>query len=492
MKFINKCALIIWLGIFAGCSYDFPESPVDEPRAGEADFSKYVAVGNSLTAGYMDGALYNRGQQNSFAVMLSEQFKLVGGGDFQVPGINSQFGFYTMGPNGPLGRLILTINPQDGSIAPAPIGPGELPTPYSGDKTSLNNFGVPGITLGSVLTPLTGGPASDQNPAYNPLYARFASVPGESTIIGDAATALANGGTFFSFWLGSGDVLGYAVGGAANPELLTSSADFEARLAIALNTMLQANEAAHGVVLNIPNLNVLPYFNLVPWNALPLSAEDAEQANHGYAVYNGGLAQAATLGLISNEEKEYRTIYFEAGQNGFVMEDESLTDLSALGIPSIRQSKAQDRATLTLAQALGQPSAQHPNGKRGVTFPVEDRFVLIPDEQEEIQDRINTFNAHINTAVTAHSNRLGLVDVKTLLDQIADPSININAGGVGLNAGIAPPNGGFSVDGIHPNGRAHAFITNLVIQRINEKWNANIPQVNPNAFVGNDLPVSPN
>lgn len=66
--------------------------------------------------------------------------------------------------------------------------------------------------------------------------------------------------------------------------------------------------------------------------------------------------------------------------------------------------------------------------------------------------------------------------------------LQVNAGGVALNASIIPPNGGFSVDGVHPNGRAHAFLTNLVIDAINAKWEANILKVNPNAYVGNDLP----
>ena len=50
------------------CTYDFPEK--SQLVAGQAEFSKYVAVGNSLTAGFMDGALYNRGQENS---LLYEQ-----------------------------------------------------------------------------------------------------------------------------------------------------------------------------------------------------------------------------------------------------------------------------------------------------------------------------------------------------------------------------------------------------------------------------------
>ncbi|MBT0811705.1 hypothetical protein KIH41_10485 [Litoribacter ruber] len=484
MKNLKHYIFLLSIGALSACNYEFPETAVQEPSAGSADFTKMVSIGNSLTAGYMDGALYNRGQENSFAVMLAEQLREVGGGEFNVPSINSENGFYAVGPGGvPLGRLVLTVNPQTGATGPAPIGAGDFPSPYQGDKTALNNFGVPGITLGTALIPQTGGPDSPQNPAYNPMYARFASAPGESTVVGDAAAAMQNGGTFFTFWLGNNDVLGYATGGASNPSILTSNEDFQARLTAALGAMLQSNPEAKGAVANIPSLNVLPYFQLVPWNALPVTAEQAAQANQGYIPYNAGLEQVQGLGLISAEERELRTIAFAAGQNGFVMEDETLTDLSALGLPSIRQSNANDRATLPLAQALGQPV----NGAiRGINHPVEDQFVLLPSEQEEIVTKINTFNGFINAAVEANADRLVLADIKDLLDRAA--AGQVSAGGVGLNASIIPPNGGFSVDGVHPNARAHAFVANTFIDAINAKWGANIRRVNPNNFVGNDLP----
>ncbi|EIM76765.1 hypothetical protein A3SI_08611 [Nitritalea halalkaliphila LW7] len=272
MKFnLNYTLLAAGFLAAVSCTYEFPDTTVAPPDSGEVDLSRIINVGNSLTAGFMDGALYTRGQQNSFAVILAEQSTAVGGRSTRLPDINSENGFFGLGPGGqPLGRLVLQVNPQTGAVGPAPIGPGDVPAPFTGDRADLDNFGVPGITLGTALTPLLGGPASPENPAFNPLYARFASAPGQSTVIGDAAAALASGGTFFTFWLGNNDVLGYAIGGAANPAILTSDADFQMRLNLALGALLQANPAAKGAVANIPNLDVLPFFNLVPWNALPL------------------------------------------------------------------------------------------------------------------------------------------------------------------------------------------------------------------------------
>lgn len=47
--------------------------------AGSANFAKYVSLGNSLTAGYADGALFKQGQTDSYTNILAQQFALVGG-----------------------------------------------------------------------------------------------------------------------------------------------------------------------------------------------------------------------------------------------------------------------------------------------------------------------------------------------------------------------------------------------------------------------------
>jgi hypothetical protein len=49
-----------------------------QPSSGTENFTKFVAIGNSLTAGYADGALYKAGQENSFAKMVNEQMMSFG------------------------------------------------------------------------------------------------------------------------------------------------------------------------------------------------------------------------------------------------------------------------------------------------------------------------------------------------------------------------------------------------------------------------------
>ncbi|WP_339921956.1 hypothetical protein [uncultured Cyclobacterium sp.] len=487
MKRFQTFFTYLAIGLLLSCQYEFPAPATSSPDSGQADFTKMVAIGSSITAGVMDAALYDRSQQNSFVVILANQMKEAGGGDFYVPDINAPVGDLILTPTGGnLGRLILTVNFNTGSILPSPIVPGNAITPFTGDKSAINNFGLSGLALAGALLPASGNLQEPTHPLFNPYYARFASAPGTSTPIGDAAGALANGGTFFVFWLGKNDVLTYALTGGAIPELLTSEQDFSQRYQVALGTMLQANPDAKGAIGNIPNINALPYFNTVPWNALPLSDGLASLANGAYAGYNTGLNNLVTAGMIEESERNLRMINFTSGQNGFVLEDKTLTDLSGFGLPPIRQSNAEDKVALTTGQILGQTPGNDPTLIYGVTVPIGDEYILLPSEQNAMSAKINAFNQIITAAVSANTDRLVLIDAGKFMEDIGQGLVSSN--NVPLTNSISPPNGVFSTDGVHPNARGSAALANYFITAINGKWGSTIPLTNPNAFMGNDLP----
>ncbi|MEQ9581225.1 MAG: hypothetical protein RIM68_03570 [Arenibacter sp.] len=81
--------------------------------AGSADFSKYVAIGNSFTAGFSDNALFIASQQNSFRNLLSQKFSLVGVGNFSQPLTNDNIGGLLLGGNP-------VLDPQSGKNLFAP------------------------------------------------------------------------------------------------------------------------------------------------------------------------------------------------------------------------------------------------------------------------------------------------------------------------------------------------------------------------------------
>ncbi len=461
------------------------ENPLPTPTdytSGSADFSNFIAIGNSLTAGFADGALYTAGQNNSIPAMLATQLGVAvdGGITFVQPAINSEDGFNTSlnstdvpCENLPtvLGRFKLDISVR----RPSPTIDGSCVTPYTG--AAVDNFGVPGIVVGQLLTSATGNAANPLDPAFNPFYARFAANPGTSTIIGEAAAAQP---TFFSLWIGNNDVLGYALGGASNPAILTSNGDFSTQFNAVINTMM-TNTTADGVVANIPPILGLAYFRVVPTVAIPVTRESQRDSiNAAYAQYNAGLDAAATGMAITQQEADRRKINFAVGVNAFVMEDETLTDLSGSGLPSIRQAEPTDLTVLSLSSVLGQDLG---DGVYGVQDAVEDRHVLLPSEQLEIETSRGTFNGIIAAAVNANSDRLVLYDTNSPtgafydLFGLSDGVPGITVDGVDLTPDFTPT-GVLSTDAIHPNPRGNALVVNGMLGVIEAGFGATLPRVN--------------
>mgnify|MGYP002713082126 CR=1 FL=1 len=473
MRKIFNILFALTLVVASSCTYTFPE--VESPSAGNADFTKVVAVGNSLTAGFMNGALYDDGQSNSYANLVAMQMQQAGGGAFNQPDINAPNGYFGMAGNVVLGRLHLVgiDNP-----APSPIVPGDPITAYSGDRSALNNFGVPGMRI----VDLTYNAYS----SANPYYGRFASAA-TATVLGDAAAA---NGSFILFWLGSNDVLGYATKGATgsdsgdgtNPADMTQVAVFSAAYANAISTLFNGKK---GIIANIPNVQDIPYFTTVAWNSIPMDQATADQTNPSYAPYNGGLDQAVLGGLITQDEADLRYIEFAAGNNGIVIDDGQLTDLTGLGLPSIRMANSNDLITLTAGAVLGTLSDPNdPTSVIGVGDPLGEEYTLTLADQEAIADRIADFNAVIAAQA---SDDIVLLDINTTFADFAQNGTSIN--GAGMDATILPPFGAFSLDGIHPNARGYAYVANLFIDKINESFGSSIPTVNPNNYSGNELPV---
>ena len=89
MKKINLLYIVPLL-LLAACKPNIDEFT---PSKGNADFSRFIAVGDSWTAGYADGALYKSGQENSFPNILAGQFSFAGGGSFKQPLMVDDYGF---------------------------------------------------------------------------------------------------------------------------------------------------------------------------------------------------------------------------------------------------------------------------------------------------------------------------------------------------------------------------------------------------------------
>lgn len=144
---ITPLAALVGLGLTA-CQPDIEDD--FKASAGNANFSRYVAVGNSLTAGFSDGGLYLEGQLNSYPNILATQFRAAGGGDFAQP-------LFTEAQNNGSGYLRLTGFNAAGSPITANVTTNlairsQNPTLYTRFDGRVDNLGVPGIRLSDIHT----------------------------------------------------------------------------------------------------------------------------------------------------------------------------------------------------------------------------------------------------------------------------------------------------------------------------------------------------
>lgn len=491
-------ALLFLLGLlFVSCFDDdtamMPDATPDpDPinyTSGSADFSNFVSVGNSLTAGFSDAALFIDGQTASFPNMLASNFALAGGGNFSIPLMSDNLGGATLGGQPILGnRLILDFS--SGSPAPVPVegqGTTEISSVLSGP---FNNMGVPGAKSYHLLAPGYGNVAGVSLGLANPYYARFASSP-TASILGDAA---AQNPSFFSVWIGLNDVLGFAVSGGAGVD---QTGNFDASsyggtdisdpniVAGSIDAILATLTAggADGIIANIPDVTSTPYFTTVPHNPVPLDEGTAALLNGAFAAYNGGLAQLQGLGLISAEELAQRTVSFSAGEgNALLILDEDLTDLTGFNpaLTNMRQATAEDLIVLTASTFIGTEVGGNPTLLNGVSVPLTDNWVLTPEEQDLILTATAAYNQTIEALAAQYD--LAFVDANAFVSSVIATGVPLSDGSV--VTGDFGTGGGFSLDGIHPSPRGSALVANLFIDVINAKYGSNLPGVNPLDFTG--------
>lgn len=494
LKYLGLIALAI---SFTACNdeEDF-EQFLDEPpmeavtlpalNAGSADFSNYVALGNSLTAGFADGSLYKISQENSMPKIMANQFASIGGGSFTQPLMNDNTGGLLAG-----GSPLTGFGPRlvfDGAV-PVPItnlNPGAMTTTdivLNNPTGPFNNMGVPGAKSFHLLAPGYGNfnGLFSNPPSANPFFVRMASSSSTSVL----ADAMAQVPSFFSLWIGNDDVLGYALSGGDGSNPITPIAGppgvgFDATYAALIATLTSGS--AQGIVANIPDVTAIPHFTTVPHNPVPLDAATAGAVNNAYAAYNGGLLQAETFMLITAEEREARTITFaESETNAVVIEDESLTDLLGLGLPNYRQATAADLLVLTSSSFIGTLAVPgNPLTVNGVAIPLADKWVLTPTEQAEIATATASFNATIESQASAAG--LAFVDANSLLNQLKNG--NLPSGDYVLTSDLVS-GGAFSLDGVHPTSRGYALLANQFLKAIDAKYGSNFEASGSLVDIGN-------
>lgn len=487
---------------FASCEPEFENSVDANYTAGDADFTTYVAVGNSLTAGYMDGTVYRVGQTYSFPNLLARQFALVGGGDFTQPSYAEDVN--NLGGIQGLAATRLVIDASQGR--PENIA-GTSTITLTPQATAYNNMGVPGAKSFHLTFPGYG--------ALNPYFARHATSP-TATVLGDA---MSKNPTFFTNWIGANDVLAYATNGGAQSDGVTPAADHNLTgnlnpATYGMNDITNSNVfasvystivttltsgGAKGVVATIPSVTSIPYFTTVPYNALPAEATSTNATAIGLyqflAVATGG--RIAPLNTAAGSKNPVlikdadltnisATIEFYAANSGNPLLVANAAALGAI-FGQARHATPNDLVVLPASSIIGQPnaSATAPFNINGVTWPLANKWVLTANEKAKVANATAAYNAAIVSI--AASNNIAVADMNAIMNQLVS-GLRIETGQLytaNYFSGSATEGTVlFSLDGVHPNARGYAVIANEVIKVINEFYNANLPLHNPSYFPG--------
>ena len=275
-----------------------PVAAAGQVDTGSANFARYVALGDSLTAGFQSASLYIGSQNNSYPILIYRQ--VTGGGSaFQQPLVSE--------PGIP-GKLVLRTITASGLPVITPEA--ARGNPINLAAPAYQNLAVPGANAHDVLVTTGSGPGLHGVVLRDPRFTALQQ-------------ALAQNPTFVTLWIGNNDVLGAATSGiVVDGVTLTSVAQFDADFRAI--TAAIAGAGARMAIANIPDVTTIPFvttvsrfvrlpngvvFNLVgpegpigPNDFVLLSAASAIQQGFGIPTQAGGRGPLGNEHVLSAAE----------------------------------------------------------------------------------------------------------------------------------------------------------------------------------------------
>lgn len=453
LLFVLSISLIF---IFTACEDRSDLTAPGNPSTGSVDFSSFVAIGNSLTAGYQSNALYQGAQEYSFNNLIAAQV----GATFVQPLVSE--------PGIP-GKLQVTsleldaagnltgVNFEAASGLGSPLNL-EYAAPY-------NNLGIPGSILFDVAdtADFTTKSAGRGNPYFS-LVLRNPAL-GNSVM----AQALAQKPTFVSLWIGNNDVLGYATSGGTQGTDQTGTQPTDPNVFAFLYDQLVTTLAGTGAkvaVANIPNVKDVPYFTTVgPRVAQALQAAQQQNPQIQGLVYFMGDNQTPNV-ATPDDLAAFKSLVILTGGEFAEYIGQPFNFYDAVG--------AQTPPNVDPTQPFGvTPQNPWPNA-----------LILDPTEIDLVEQRTGEFNNTIAGLVAANSSNFVLIDINAEFANIASKT---NAGQAYVVDGIPftaefIAGGLFSLDGVHPSNYGYGIVANMFISAINNKWGASISLVDIGAL----------
>lgn len=377
-------------------------------------FASYVALGNSITAGYQSSGINDSTQRESYAQLLAKQM----GTQFNYPSLKG------------LG----CPPPIDTFTTQHRLGGGTSNTCSLRDSTQfsiINNVAVPGAASvdltsqssanSNILTSLFLGGKSQVQKALE-AQPTFASVwMGNNDVLDAAAKGLA----YFSNTTNAGERAVLTQFGSAG---ITPSATFITNYRNGINQLTSQGKLKGGVLIGVVNVTGIP---------LLFPAESLYTNPTFKAMFDA--AAGGTVTLVPNCTGSHALLSFAVTQ--------------------VMRTNANFRVV----------SCQ----KNVPAAPLGDAFVLDTTDQRIFNTTITAYNAYI--AAKADSIGFAYFDPNVALGQLkAAGAVPVLPN---IISPKAPFGTYISLDGIHPAGPTHKLVANSLITVINAKYQTSIPAI---------------
>jgi phospholipase/lecithinase/hemolysin len=414
--------------------------------AQQADFTRFVQLGDSLTAGYTDDCWVKHGQVDSYGAIIARQ---AGATDFQQPLLDEPgVGGGGVGPG--KGCLVLQ------SLAPAFTRKNSVVTPLNLTLARpYNNLGVPGFRIKDVTT--TKAAAQNGNPLTD-LVLR--GLGGGTTALQQAASETP---TFVTVWIGNNDVLGAATSGTViDGVTVTPLANFAADIQTIAQTLKAAQGGTgKGIFFTIPDVTAIPFVSTIP----------------PFIVVGG----APVINPVTGAPFTYLSSRNNTGPVAPIPADSLITLNAAAflpsgyGIPCAILDAGGVPANSPLRVNCNKPLPDSAIAAAGIPG-----VVLYPEEVALLRQRTAEYNYQIVAQATANGYKV--FDVGSYF---ADLKANGREFG-GMSVTTAFLSGGmFSYDGVHPTSLGYAIFADEVIRFINDQFGNSIPRPNLYPFLFN-------
>jgi lysophospholipase L1-like esterase len=400
------------LAVLAGCAEDETLKPPDTPvPSGGPLFQRYVAMGNSITAGVQSAGINDSTQSRSYAALVAAAM----GTSFTIPRLNMPGCPPPFLNNVSQTRVNLPgLPPATGTtcyLRQTNLTPNNVGVPFARVIEALDNLAQPHSRANALTLLFLGGRTqveamAEQNP------------------------------TFVSLWIGNNDALG-PLTNLENPgrlDSLTPVNTFTAQYAQILDAI--EAEGAEAILLSVADVSVIPY------------------ASRGATYWC--IKNQPACGVFPAAFPPTFTVNNNCAPDAAIpgSKGDSVLVPWPIGVPRIAAAAAGSNTTIDCSV---------------------DTDVVTATEYAGLRNAVAGYNAFIQSEATARGFAYLDVNIAlgaAVIAGVIPPFPDLSAALGGGNVGFGPF---FSLDGVHPSTVAHRVVADSVASVINQKYGTTLP-----------------